>query len=42
MTLYANLASGKTFPVYNPATGAVTAQVAEADREDGWFKDGDV
>ena len=27
-------ASGKTFPVYNPATGAVMAQVAEADRED--------
>src|SRR5262249_46755230 len=27
-------ASGKTFPVYNPATGTVMAQVAEADRED--------
>jgi acyl-CoA reductase-like NAD-dependent aldehyde dehydrogenase len=27
-------ASGKTFPVYNPATGAILAQVAEADRED--------
>ena len=27
-------ASGKTFPVYNPATGTVLAQVAEADRED--------
>ena len=27
-------ASGKTFPVYNPATGAVLAQVAEADKED--------
>ncbi|MCW5619738.1 MAG: aldehyde dehydrogenase family protein, partial [Burkholderiales bacterium] len=27
-------ASGKTFPVYNPATGAVMAQVAEADKED--------
>jgi phenylacetaldehyde dehydrogenase len=27
-------ASGKTFPVYNPATGVVTAHVAEADRED--------
>jgi len=27
-------ASGKTFPVYNPATGTVIADVAEADRED--------
>jgi len=27
-------ASGKTFPVYNPATGQVLAQVAEADTED--------
>ncbi len=27
-------ASGKTFPVYNPATGLVLAQVAEADKED--------
>jgi phenylacetaldehyde dehydrogenase len=27
-------ASGKTFPVYNPATGDVLAHVAEADRED--------
>ena len=27
-------ASGKTFPVFNPATGTVMAQVAEADRED--------
>jgi phenylacetaldehyde dehydrogenase len=27
-------ASGKTFPVYNPATGTVLAQVAEADKED--------
>src|SRR5580658_6726087 len=27
-------ASGKTFPVYNPATGEVMAQVAEGDRED--------
>jgi len=27
-------ASGKTFPVYNPATGTILAQVAEADRED--------
>ncbi len=26
--------SGKTFPVYNPATGTVLAQVAEADKED--------
>ncbi len=27
-------ASGKTFPVYNPATGEVIARVAEGDRED--------
>ena len=27
-------ASGKTFPVYNPATGEVMAQVAEGDKED--------
>jgi phenylacetaldehyde dehydrogenase len=27
-------ASGKTFPVYNPATGAVMTEVAEADKED--------
>jgi phenylacetaldehyde dehydrogenase len=27
-------ASGKTFPVYNPATGTVLAKVAEADKED--------
>jgi len=27
-------ASGKTFPIYNPATGAVLANVAEADAED--------
>src|SRR5262245_50508057 len=27
-------ASGKTLPVYNPATGTVIARVAEADRED--------
>src|SRR5262245_14811669 len=27
-------ASGKTFPVYDPATGSVLAQVAEADKED--------
>src|SRR5262249_52746177 len=26
--------SGKTFPVYDPATGPVIAKVAEADRED--------
>src|ERR1700680_915283 len=26
--------SGKTFPVYNPATGQEIAQVAEGDRED--------
>jgi phenylacetaldehyde dehydrogenase len=27
-------ASGKTFPVYNPATGTVLTNVAEADKED--------
>ena len=27
-------ASGKTFPVYNPATGAILMQVAEADSSD--------
>jgi phenylacetaldehyde dehydrogenase len=27
-------ASGKTFPDYNPATGTILAQVAEADAED--------
>src|SRR5262249_16195623 len=27
-------ASGKTFPVYNPATGSVVAEIAEADKED--------
>ncbi|MBO0757473.1 MAG: aldehyde dehydrogenase family protein, partial [Bradyrhizobiaceae bacterium] len=27
-------ASGKTFPVYNPSTGTVMTQVAEADKED--------
>ena len=27
-------ASGKTFPVYNPATGEILAQVAEGDKED--------
>jgi phenylacetaldehyde dehydrogenase len=26
--------SGKTFPVYNPATGEIIAQVAEGDKED--------
>jgi len=26
--------SGKTFPVYNPATGEIMAQVAEGDKED--------
>src|SRR6202162_3648323 len=31
---WVNAASGKTFPTYNPATGAVLAQVAEGDRED--------
>lgn len=29
-----NAASGKTFPVYNPSTGGILAQVAEADAED--------
>ena len=27
-------ASGKVFPVYNPATGEIIAQVAEGDKED--------
>ena len=31
---WVDAASGKTFPVYNPATGEVLAQVAEGDRED--------
>jgi len=31
---WVDAASGKTFPVYNPATGQVLAQVAEADKED--------
>ncbi len=31
---WVDAASGKTFPVYNPATGDVTAQVAEGDKED--------
>ena len=31
---WADSASGKTFPTYNPATGEVLAQIAEGDRED--------
>jgi phenylacetaldehyde dehydrogenase len=31
---WAEAASGKTFPTYNPATGEVLAQVAEGDRQD--------
>ena len=31
---WADSASGKTFPTYNPATGEVLAQVAEGDRAD--------
>ncbi len=31
---WTNSASGKTFPVYNPATGDVLAQVAEGDKAD--------
>ncbi len=31
---WVSAASGKTFPVYNPATGKVMAQVAEGDKED--------
>ncbi len=31
---WADAASGKTFPVYNPATGEVMANVAEGDKED--------
>ena len=31
---WADSASGKTFPTYNPATGDVLSQVAEGDRED--------
>ena len=31
---WVNSRSGKTFPVYNPATGEEIAQVAEGDRED--------
>jgi phenylacetaldehyde dehydrogenase len=31
---FVDSASGKTFPVYNPATGEVLAQVAEGEKED--------
>ncbi len=31
---WVDAASGKTFPTYNPATGQIAAQIAEADRED--------
>jgi phenylacetaldehyde dehydrogenase len=31
---WVDAASGKTFPVYNPATGSVLTEVAEADKED--------
>ena len=31
---WVSAASGKTFPVYNPATGAVLTDGAEADKED--------
>src|SRR5579884_3717938 len=31
---WVDAASGKTFPVYNPATGEVLAQVTEGDKED--------
>ena len=31
---WVDAASGKTFPVYNPATGEVMANVAEGDKED--------
>lgn len=31
---WVDAASGKTFPVYNPATGGEVARVAEGDRED--------
>jgi phenylacetaldehyde dehydrogenase len=31
---WVSAASGKTFPVYNPATGTVLTEVAEADKED--------
>lgn len=31
---WVDAASGKTFPVYNPATGEVMARVAEGDKED--------
>ena len=31
---WVDAASGKTFPVYNPATGEVIAQAAEGDKQD--------
>ena len=31
---WAEAASGKTFPTYNPATGEVLSRVAEGDKED--------
>ena len=31
---FVNAASGKTFPVYNPATGDVLTHVPEAEEED--------
>ncbi|MCI0591075.1 MAG: aldehyde dehydrogenase family protein, partial [Gammaproteobacteria bacterium] len=31
---WVDAASGKTFPVYNPATGDVIAHVAEGDKQD--------
>src|SRR6202453_4831443 len=31
---FVDAASGKTFPTYNPATGDVLANIAEADSED--------
>src|SRR5512135_637918 len=31
---WVDAASGKTFPVHNPATGEVLTQVAEGDKED--------
>ena len=31
---WADAASGKTFPTYNPATGEVLSRVAEGDKED--------
>ena len=35
---WVNAASGKTFPVYDPSTGEVMVQVAEADAADGSSK----